>query len=52
MQPDTTRGHWPLGRIVATYTGGDGHVRVVDVQVRGTVFKRPITGLCPLEFEE
>ena len=50
IQPDTIRGNWPLGKIVAVHSGTDGHVRVVDVQIGKTVFRRPITALCPLEF--
>ena len=44
------RGHWPLGRIEVTYPGTDGHVRAVDVRVKGQVM-RPIVKLCPLELD-
>ena len=52
IQSGTVRGNWPLGKIVEVYPGSDGHVRVVDVQIGKTVFKRPITALCPLEFSD
>ena len=28
------RGHWPLGRIIATFPGDDGVIRVVDVKTK------------------
>ena len=49
VSPDSPRGCWPLGRIVKTYPGPDGFVRVVDVRVGKTVLKRPVTRICPLE---
>ena len=49
VQPDTPRGHWPLGRIKSTKPGADGHVRVVNVRIGDKVFTRPITKICPLE---
>ncbi len=29
---------WPLGRIIKTYSGSDGKVRVVDVQTKSGVY--------------
>ena len=52
MNSDAVRGHWPLGRVIATHPGKDGHVRVVDVQIGNTVFSRAVTSLCPLEFAD
>jgi len=52
IQSDTARGNWPLTKIVEVYPGSDGHVRVIDLQIGKTVFKRPITALCPLEFSD
>ena len=49
LSPDTPRGKWPLGRIIETFPGKDGHVRVVNVQVGNTVMKRPIARLSYLE---
>lgn len=39
---------WPLGRIVKTYKGPDGFVRVVDVKTSSGIIKRPIHRLAPL----
>ncbi|XP_037952603.1 uncharacterized protein LOC119683069 [Teleopsis dalmanni] len=39
---------WPLGRIVRTYPGIDGKVRVVDVKTKNGIWKRPIHRLAPL----
>ena len=49
MSPDTSRGKWPLGRVVKVFPGKDNRVCVVDVQVGKTVLRRPIVKLCPLE---
>lgn len=42
---------WALARITALHPGADGLVRVVTVRTAGSVFKRPITKLCPLPVE-
>ncbi|XP_018395526.1 PREDICTED: uncharacterized protein LOC108774017 [Cyphomyrmex costatus] len=39
---------WPLGRILATHPGQDGHTRVVTVKTQTSVLKRPVVKLCPL----
>ena len=49
IEPGSTRGHWPLGRITEVFPGGDGKVRVVRVQVGDQQLKRSITKVCPLE---
>ena len=33
LSTDNPRGQWPLGQITKTFSGSDGRVRVVDVQV-------------------
>ncbi|XP_071095649.1 uncharacterized protein [Haliotis cracherodii] len=50
ISPDTPRGQWPLGRIVKTYPGRDGHVRVVDVRIGQSVITRAANKICPLEW--
>ncbi|MCG8078292.1 MAG: hypothetical protein JAY75_18885, partial [Candidatus Thiodiazotropha taylori] len=49
VSPDTPRGKWPLGRVLEVYSGKDGHVRVVKIQVGDGTLIRPVTKLCPLE---
>ena len=49
LAPDTPRARWPLGRIVAIHPGRDGHVRTADVRIAGSVMRRPIVKLCPLD---
>ena len=49
LSTDTPRGKWPLGRIVQVFPGPDGHVRTADVRVKGSILRRPIVKLCPLE---
>ena len=51
MNPQAARGTWPMGRILQVYPGNDGHVRMVNVQVGQTVLRRPVTALCPFEFD-
>ena len=43
------RARWSLGRVVATYPGRDGRVRVVDIKVSGKVYKRSVHQLVPLD---
>ena len=47
LEPNLARGKWPLGRIVDTYPGKDGHSQVVKVQY-GEKTGRPIHKLVPL----
>lgn len=43
---------WPLGRIIKTHPGKDGHVRVVTVKAATGTFERPITKLRLLPVNE
>lgn len=40
--------YWNLGRIIKTYPGTDGHVRVAKVKTPTSVLIRAVTELCPL----
>ena len=51
VSPDTTRGNWPLGRILEVYPGTDGRVRVAKVQVGDGTLVRSVNKLCPLEYD-
>lgn len=46
---DIPRGRWNLGRILETYPGPDGLVRVAMVKTKDAVYMRPIQKLCLLE---
>ena len=46
---NTSRGQWPLGKIVKTYPDDCGLTRTVDVKTASSVLKRPIHKLCLLE---
>ena len=48
---DTSRGNWPLGRVIKVYPGEDGHVHVVKIQVRDGTLIRPVAKLCQPELE-
>lgn len=39
---------WKLGRVVSTFPGDDGLIRVVDVKTSTGIFKRGITKVCRL----
>lgn len=39
---------WLLGRVIKTYPGADGVVRVAEVKTKLGIFKRPVVKLCPL----
>jgi len=47
----SARANWPLGRVVRIYPGKDGRVRVVDVLVKGKVYKRNVHRLVPLDVD-
>ena len=49
LSTDTTRGHWPLGRITKTIIGSDNRVCVVNVQVGQKELTRSIRKLFPLD---
>ena len=51
VSPDTSRGSWPLGRVLEVFPGTDGRVRVAKVQVGQGTILRSVTKLCPLECE-
>ena len=50
IEPNANRCGWPLGRILETYPGDDGLVRVVRLKARGNEYLRPVHRLCPLEY--
>lgn len=46
---DTAPGcRWPMGRIIKTFAGPDGHVRTCRIQIEQTELDRPVTKLCLL----
>ena len=49
LEQGTARGRYPLGRIEQAYPGEDGNTRVVDVMIKGKVYRRPVNRLVPLE---
>ena len=48
IQPDSPRGHWPLGRVTEVYPGRDGHTRVAKLVCGAKTVVTPITKLIPL----
>ena len=47
--PNSPRGVWPIGRITRLLPGQQGHVRAVELQLRGRKTTRPLRELCQLE---
>jgi hypothetical protein len=43
--------NWPLGRVVNIFPGKDFKVRVAEIKTSRGIFKRPISKLCILPFE-
>ena len=52
VEPNASRGEWPLGRVIEAYPGDDGLVRVVKVKTKNKEYLRPVHRLCPLEYVE
>ena len=52
IDTDTPRRQWTIGQIVETYPGADGFVRVVDVKTADGTYRRPISRISPLEFQD
>lgn len=44
-------GKWLLGKIVKKHPGKDGLTRVVTLKMKGHLFQRPITKICPLNLQ-
>ena len=49
LESGVPTGRWPLGRIVETYPGKDGHTRVAKIQCGEKTLTRPIHKLVPLK---
>ena len=52
VEPNTSRGEWPLGHVIEAYPSHDGLVRVVKVKAKNKEYLRPVHRLCPLEYVE
>jgi hypothetical protein len=52
IDPDSPRRYWKVGRIVGVHPGDDGLVRVVDVRVGDCTYRRSISRISRLEFED
>ncbi|XP_036374570.1 uncharacterized protein LOC118770907 [Megalops cyprinoides] len=48
MDHQLPRALWPVGRVETTFPGADGHVRSVDIQVKGKRYHRPVARLIKL----
>ncbi|XP_021966036.1 uncharacterized protein LOC110861240 [Folsomia candida] len=47
------RNQWPLGKVVKTFPGHDGIVRVVDIKMsNGKQYRRPVAKLCVLDVRD
>ena len=46
---DVPRSHWPLERILKTFPGSDGRVRMAEVKTPNGTLMRPVAKICMLE---
>ena len=46
---NSPRGRWLLGRVIKTFPGRDGKVRVAEIKTKNSTLTRPISKLCLLE---
>jgi hypothetical protein len=49
INPDSPRGHWPIGRVLETIMSQDGVVRAARVKTSTGEYLRPAAKLCLLE---
>ena len=49
INPNTPRGHWPVGRVIQVMPGSDGVVRNVIIKTGTGEYVRPVAKLCLLE---
>ena len=49
VDPNSPRGHWPLGRVAKVMPGPDGVVRTANVVTSKGSYDRPAARLCRLE---
>ena len=49
ISPESPRAQWPLARVLEVFSGQDGHVRVVKLQVGKDTIVRTISKCVPLE---
>ena len=52
VEDNLPRGRWNLGRVVKTFPGNDGLIRIVEVQTKQGTFQWPVVKLCLLEEAE
>ena len=52
ISADVPHGQWSLGHVVEVIERDDEFVRVVKVQVRGSIVTRSVTKIFPLEVNE
>ena len=46
---DAPRSHWPVGRILKTFSGSDSRVRMAEVKTPNGILMQPAAKLCLLE---
>ena len=52
VEPNASRGEWPLSRVIEAYPCDDGLVRVVKVRAKNKEYLHPVHRLCPMEYVE
>ncbi len=49
--PEAFNRIWPMAHVVKLYSGSDGHVRVVDMSIKGRIYHRPTRHLVLLPIQ-
>ncbi len=49
--PEAFNHTWPMARVVKLYPGSDGHVRVVDLSIKGRIYRLPAKHLVLLPIQ-
>ena len=52
IEPNTSRGVWPVGLVIETYPGHDGVIKTARVRTKTGEYTRPVLKLCVLETRE
>lgn len=42
------RALWPIGKVLKSFLGKDGRVRVAEIEIKGKSYVRPVSRLIPL----
>lgn len=50
LDPRLPRALWPIGKILKTFLGKDGRIRVAEIEIKGKSYVCPVSRLIRLPF--